>query len=104
MKASQVVLLVKNPSANTGDVRVAGLISGSGRSPGEGNGIPVQYSCLRNPMDRGGWRSTVLWVAKSWTTTEWLSTHHCTSPKLSSVLEISLSFWLLFLSIFAVDS
>ena len=96
--------MIKNPPTNAKDAGDAGLILGSQRSPGEGNGIPVQYSCLRNSMDRGGWRSTVLWVAKSWTTTEWLSTHHCTSPKLSSVLEISLSFWLLFLSIFAVDS
>ena len=42
--------VVKNPPANAGDV---GLISGLGRSPGEGNGKPLQYSCLENPMDRG---------------------------------------------------
>ena len=42
--------VVKNPPANAGD---AGLIPGSGRSPGEGNGNPLQYSCLGNPMDRG---------------------------------------------------
>ena len=48
--ASQVALVVKNPPANTGDV---GLIPGSGRSPGEGHGHPLQYSCLENPMDRG---------------------------------------------------
>ena len=96
--------MVKNPPTNAEDAEDAGLILGSQRSPGEGNGIPVQYPCLRNPMDRGAWRSTVLWVAKSGTMTEWLSTHHCTSPKMSSVLEISLSCWLvLFLSIFAVD-
>ena len=51
--ASQVALVVKNPPANTGDIRDAGLIPGSGRSPGEGNGSPLQYSCLENPMDRG---------------------------------------------------
>ena len=45
--------VVKNPPANAGDV---GLISGLGRSPGEGNGKPPQYSCLENPMDRGAWR------------------------------------------------
>ena len=45
--------MVKNPPANVGDV---GLIPGLERSPGEGNGNPVQYSCLENPMDRGGWR------------------------------------------------
>ena len=43
------------------------LIPGSGRCPGEGNGKPLQYSCLENPMDRGSWRATVLAVAKSWT-------------------------------------
>ena len=42
--------VVKNPPVNAGD---AGLIPGSGRSPGEGNGNPLQYSCLENPMDRG---------------------------------------------------
>ena len=44
---------VKNPPANAGDVRGMGLIPGSGRSPGEGNGNPLQYSCLGNSMDRG---------------------------------------------------
>ena len=53
--------VVKNPLADTG---VAGFIPGSGRSPGEGNGNPFQYSCLRNPMDRGAWWSSVHWVAK----------------------------------------
>ena len=43
-----------------------GLISGSGRSPGEGNGNPLQYSCLKNPMDRGAWRVIVHGVAKNW--------------------------------------
>ena len=44
-----------------------GLISGSGRSPGEENGNPLQYSCLQNPMDRGAWWATVHGVTKSWT-------------------------------------
>ena len=56
---SQVVLVVKNPPANAGDVRDSGLIPGSGRSAGEGNGNPFQYSCLGNPMDRGAWQATV---------------------------------------------
>ena len=43
------------------------MIPGSGRSPGEGNGNPLQYSCLENPMDRGVWQPTVHGVAKSWT-------------------------------------
>ena len=53
-----------NPPASAGDT---GLIPGSERSPGEGNGNPLQYSCLESPMDRGAWRATVLVVAKSWT-------------------------------------
>ena len=51
-QASQVALVVKNPPANSGDIRDVGLIPGLGRSPGEGNGNPLQYSCLENPMDR----------------------------------------------------
>ena len=53
--------VVKNPPANAGDT---GSIPGSGRSPGEGNGNPLQYSCLGNPMDRGAWQATVHGVAK----------------------------------------
>ena len=53
--------MVKNPPANAGD---AGLIPGSGRSLGEGNGNPLQYSCLGNPMSRGAWWATVHGVAK----------------------------------------
>ena len=56
--------MVKNPPANAGDV---GLIPGSGRSAGEGNGNPLQYPCLGNPMDRGAWWATVHRVAKSQT-------------------------------------
>ena len=52
-----VALVVKNPPASAGDVKDVGLISGSGRSPGGGNGNPFQYSCLENPMDRGAWQS-----------------------------------------------
>ena len=51
----QVVLVIKNLPVNVGDLRDEGLISGSGRSPVEGNGNPLQYSCLRNPMDKGTW-------------------------------------------------
>ena len=56
--------MVKNLHANAGDV---GLVPGSGRSPGEGNGKPLKYSCLGNPMDRGAWRATVHGVTKNWT-------------------------------------
>ena len=51
--ASQVVLGVKNPPANAGDIRDAGSIPGLGRSPGERHGNPLQCSCLENPIDRG---------------------------------------------------
>ena len=47
--------MVKNLPSNTGDV---GLIPGLGRSPGEGNGNPFQYSCLENPMNKGAWQAT----------------------------------------------
>ena len=53
--------MVENPLANAGDV---GSIPGSGRSPGGGNGNPLQYSCLGNPMDGGAWGATVHGVAK----------------------------------------
>ena len=56
--------VVKNPPANTGD---AGSIPGSGISPGEGNGDPLQYSCLENPMDRGAWWAIVHGIAESQT-------------------------------------
>ena len=56
--------MVKNLPANGGDIRDAGLIPGSGRSPGGGQGNPLQYSCLENPMDRGAWWATVRGVAK----------------------------------------
>ena len=59
--------MVKNPPANAGDVRDMGAIPGLGRSPGEGTGNPLQYSCLENPMDRGAWWATVHGVAKSHT-------------------------------------
>ena len=55
---------VKESACNARDL---GLISGLGRFPGEGNGNPLQYSCLENPMDRGAWWATVHGVSKSWT-------------------------------------
>ena len=58
--------VVKNPPASAGD---EGSIPGLGRSPEEGNGNPLQYSCLGNPMDRGAWRATVHGVAKELDTT-----------------------------------
>ena len=61
----QVVLVVKNPPANGGDMRDVGSVSGFGRSPGGGHGNPLQYSCLENPMDRGAWWATIHRVAES---------------------------------------
>ena len=67
---------VKASASSVGD---PGSIPGSGRSPGEGNGYPLHYSCLENPMDRGAWQATVHRVAKSWTrlsdftSLQWLS-------------------------------
>ena len=65
LNASQVVLMVKSLPANAGDTGDASSISGSGRSPGGGNGNPLQYSCLEKPMDGGAWWATVNGVAKS---------------------------------------
>ena len=59
--------VVKNPPANAGDTRDAGLILGSGRSPGEGNSNSLQYSCLGNSMDRRAWPATVRGIANSQT-------------------------------------
>ena len=59
--------VVKDPPANTGDVR---SVLELGRSPGEGNGNPLQYSCLGNPTDRGAWQTTVHGVTKESDTTE----------------------------------
>ena len=58
--------VVKNSPANAGDAGDVGLIPGLGRSLGEGNGNPLQCSCLENPMHRGAWRDAVHGVAKSW--------------------------------------
>ena len=65
--APQVALAVKNTPVNEGNARDMGLIPGSGRSHGEGHSKPLQYSYLKNPMDRGAWWAAVHGVAKSWT-------------------------------------
>ena len=61
---------VKNPPANAGDAKGMGSIPGPGRCPGEGNGNPLQYSCLENPMDREAWWATVHGITKESDTTE----------------------------------
>ena len=73
-RASQVSRQVKNPPASAGDTEDPGLMPESGRSPGQRNGYPLQYSCLGNPMGQGFWWATVHGVAES-DMTERLSTH-----------------------------
>ena len=71
-------VVVKNLPANTGDARDMGSIPGSGRSPGVGNGNPLQYSCLVNPMDRGAWWGYSPWgcrVGPDWARTQALTIH-----------------------------
>ena len=72
-RAFQVALMVKNPPANAGDIRDTVSIPGSGRSPGEGNGNPLQCSCLENPRDGGAWWAAVYGVAQSRTRLKRLS-------------------------------
>ena len=85
--ASQLALVVKNSPANAGDVGDAGLIPGSGRSPGGGHGNPLQYSCLENPMDRGAWWATVHGVKE-------LDTTEATDP--AEIHKENISFFLSF--------
>ena len=84
-----VALTVKNPLANTGDTGDMGSIPRSGRSPGEGNGDSLQYSCLENSMERGAWWARVHGVTKSRTQLKQLS-RHCTNTRLISILSWSL--------------
>ena len=85
---------VKNPPANAGDV---GLIPGSGKFPGEGNGNPLQYSCLERPMDGGTWCP---WGCKESDTTEQL---HFFSFFLSEITGIKVTFKILILSLLTKD-
>ena len=59
-----MALVVKNSPAYAGDIRDAGSLPGLGKSPGEGHGNPLQYSCLKNPMNREAWWAMVHGVAK----------------------------------------
>ena len=67
--------MVKNPPANAGDISDMGLIPRLGRSPGEGHGNPLQYSCLENPRDRRAWRAAAHGVMKHLTRLKQLSPH-----------------------------
>ena len=75
----QVALVVKNPPANAGDIRDAGSIPVSGRSPVGGPGNPLQHSCLENPLDRGAWWATGNRVAQS--RTRWSNWAHTETPE-----------------------
>ena len=98
--ASQVALVVKNPPANAGYVRDEGSIPGSRRSPGEGHGNPLHYSCLDNPMDRGAWWAMVPGVAQSQTQLKWLSTQDVSvTTSYETHLAASSSLWVSFLSL-----
>ena len=87
---SQLALMVKNLSANAGDVQDEGSIPGSRRSAGGGHGNPLQYSCLENPMDRGAWWTAVHRVTKSQTWLKRLSTtqHSTLDAKITELAKI----------------
>ena len=74
-----VSVVVKNPPPSAGGARDSGSIRGSGRTPGRGNGNPLQYSCLGNPMDRGAQLATVHGVTKSWTQLSTIQPTFCSS-------------------------
>ena len=85
-KASQVVLMVKNPPASAGDLRDVGLVGGSGRSPGGGHDNPLQYSCLENLMDSRTWQATVHGIAKSRTQLREAAHTHSKLPQINLLL------------------
>ena len=76
-----MALAVKNPPANAGDIGDAGLIPGLGRSSGGGDGNPLPYSCLENPLDRDVWLAIAHSVPKSWTQLKQLSIHTLTCAR-----------------------
>ena len=76
IRAFQVALVLKNLSASARDTRDTGSIPGLGRSPGEGNGNALQYSCLENSIDRGAWWAAVHGTTEGWTwLSHWTHTH-----------------------------
>ena len=77
--ASQVVLVVKHPPANAGNMRQEASIPGLGKSPGGGHGHPLQCSCQKNPMNRGVWQATVHRITQICTQLKQLSMLMCTS-------------------------
>ena len=85
---SQVALVLKNPPANAGDIRDAGLIPGLGKSPEGGHSSPLQYSCLENSMDRGTWWAIVHGITKSQTG---LSNYHFHFHSLFSIINLDIT-------------
>ena len=80
--------MVKNPPASSRDLKDAGLIPGSGRSPGGGCGNPLQYSCLENPLDREAWWATVHGFAKKMDITK--ATYHILGNRRLTITGIKL--------------
>ena len=83
--SDQVVLVIKNLFVNAGDIRDPDSIPGSGRTPGGGHGNPLQYSCLKNPVDRGDCQVASRSVTQSWTRLKQLRMHACSNHKLWTV-------------------
>ena len=81
--------MVKNPPSNAGDAGDLGLIPGLGRSPGEGNGNPLQYSCLESSIDRGAWWATARGVTEELAPTERLS--HFSSQEIKLLVQVHLA-------------
>ena len=84
---------VKNSPANAGDVGDAGSIPDLGRSPGEGNGNPLQYSCLRNPMDRGAWWAIVHGITKESDTTKHSRSYYSTCSLNTYIRDFTSNFY-----------
>ena len=78
--------VVKNLPADAGNTRDVGLIPGLGRSSGGGNGHPLQYSCLKNPMNGGAWKATVHGLTKSWTRLKQLNTPSSTHTHIDKII------------------
>ena len=90
-----MALVVKNPPADAGDARDMGLIPGLARSPGEGNGNPLQCSCLEDPMDGGAWWAAVYGVAQSQTRLKQLSSSSNSAKYKGSLKRSNLSYYLI---------
>ena len=90
--ASQVVLVVKHPLVNLGNVGDVGSTPASGRPPGGGHSTPLQYSCLENPMDRRDWWATVHSAPQNQTRLKWLSTKGSGRGSRTSLLFMHLMF------------